>query len=108
MRAGTLPLELTAETIRELAKEVAAEIRQDLRARPAEPASSVEELLTFEELLAKGKGRFTRGQVRGWLLQRRTNGLAAAVSKVGGRLYIDERLFVGWLFGRLGKKVHER
>jgi hypothetical protein len=100
MLAGTLPLELTPETIEELASKVATEVREELRLAPPQPAASVDDLLTFEQLLKKGGGRFSAGQLRGWLMHRETNGLNRAVSKVGGRLYFDERLFVAWLFGR--------
>ena len=100
MLAGTLPLELAQETIRELASQVASEVREELRLAPPQPAATLDDLLTFQQLLEKGSGRFTKGQLRGWLMHRETNGLGKAVSKVGGRLYFDERLFVAWLFGR--------
>lgn len=100
MLAGTLPLELTQEAIEELASRVATEVREELRLAPPHPAATVDDLLTLQQLLKKGGGRFTKGQLRGWLMHRETNGLTVAVSKVGGRLYFDERLFVAWLFGR--------
>lgn len=53
-------------------------------------------LRTVAQLVAETSW-LTEGKIRWFLFHRDTNGLAAAVVRIGGRLYIDLDKFQAWL-----------
>ena len=52
-------------------------------------------LLNLNDVIEKYP--FTKGQLRGYILNRKENGLDKAVRKIGKRLYFREDLLIEWI-----------
>lgn len=57
-------------------------------------------LRTVKQLATEGAPILTEGKLRWWIFHAQTNGLASALVKVGGRVYIDIKTFSEWLDGQ--------
>lgn len=53
--------------------------------------------ITIQQLAESNRHPFTMGQIRSWLNERSSNGLALCIRKIGKRLYIREDLFYKWV-----------
>ena len=58
-----------------------------------------EELRTVKQMASEAVF-LTESKLRWWIFHAETNGLDAALIKVGGRVYIDRRQFNKWLEGQ--------
>lgn len=55
------------------------------------------EYLSIKQIAECDEYPFTLGQMRHYLIMRHKNGLAAAVRKIGKRLYMRKDLFEQWI-----------
>lgn len=55
--------------------------------------------LTIKQIVDSPSYPFTEGQIRNFLLERKSNGLRKCIRKIGKRIYIREDLFIEWIEG---------
>jgi len=55
------------------------------------------EYMSVQQIVQSEQFPFSLGQVRNFLVMRHKNGLAAAVRKIGRRLYLRRDLFEQWI-----------
>lgn len=66
------------------------------------------ELRTVKQLAAEAPF-VTESKLRWWIFHAETNGMAPALIKIGGRVYIDRAEFNKWLEGqRMAPKPHNQ
>ncbi len=97
----TILLELSQESRKKLAEEIATLVLDGLAA-PAQSARelSADDLVTKQQLLSELEGKVTKGQLDYWFFHRGSNGLDRIVVKRGRRLFILRRNFYEWLTSR--------
>lgn len=73
------------------------------QSRPDQGLSSLENLIPVDDIEEVSDGKITKSQLRWALRDRENNGLDAAVSQIGRRLYIDYPSFLRWIEGQRKK-----
>ena len=61
--------------------------------------------VTLKDVVNDDKYPFTKGQLHYLLLNRKTNGLASSVRKIGKRIYLRDDLFLKWIESFSEKKT---
>ena len=55
------------------------------------------DLRTVKQIVENAHPVITDGKMRFWIFHAETNGLAKAIIRIGGRVYLDRNVFNSWL-----------
>ena len=63
-------------------------------------------LRTVKQLAENAAPIITEGKLRWWIFHAERNGFAAAIVRIGGRVYIDRNIFNQWLERQRGVEIN--